>query len=88
MRSAVFLPTPGIAVSRATSCSRIALTSSAGLDARQDRQRQLRADAADRDQPLEQLLLERRREPVERDRVLAHVRVDPQRDGAPGSPSP
>ena len=50
------------------------------LDARQDRQRQLRADAADADQPLEQLLLEQRREPVEQQRVLAHVRVNAQRD--------
>ena len=80
MRSAVFLPTPGIAVSRATSPRSIARDQLARLDARQHRQRQLRADAADADQPLEQLLLERRREPVERERVLAHVGVDAQRD--------
>ena len=87
MRSAVFLPTPGIAVSRATSCATDRPDQLRRLDARQHRQRQLRADAADRDQPLEQILLERRREPEERDDVLAHVRVDPQRDRAPGSPS-
>ena len=67
MRSAVFLPTPGmrgqprdvLAAHRADQLRR--------LDARQHRERQLRSDAADRDQPLEQILLERRREPVERD---------------------
>src|SRR5436190_24173930 len=51
----------------------------AGIDAGQDRERQLRADAADRDQALEQILLERGRESVERDDVLAHVGVDAQR---------
>ena len=58
MRSDVFLPTPGIAVSRAESPRSIARTSSVRLDARQHRQRQLRADAADADQALEQFLLE------------------------------
>ena len=50
------------------------------LDPRQHRQRDLRTDAADADQPLEQLLLEQRREAVQRQRVLAHVGMDPQRD--------
>ena len=43
-------------------------------------QRELRSDAADPDQPLEQILLERGRKPVERQRVLADVRVNAQRD--------
>ena len=80
MRSAVFLPTPGIAVSRATSL-------------RRDRPHQLRgsmpestASASFGPMPLTAIsrsnrsLLERRREPEERERVLAHVRVDAQRD--------
>src|SRR5439155_7534087 len=54
------------------------------LDARQHGERDLRADAADADQPLEQLLLEQRRETVESERVLAHVRMDPQRDVGAG----
>ena len=58
------------------------------LDARQHRERQLRADAADADQPLEQIQLERRREAVQRERVLTHVRVDAQRHSLPASPSP
>ena len=45
-------------------------------------ERQLRPDAADADEPLEQILLERRREAVERELILAHVRVDAQRDVA------
>ena len=50
------------------------------LDAREHRQRQLRADAVDRDQPLEQLVLERGREAEQRDLILADVGVDAQRD--------
>ena len=61
IRSAVFLPTPGMAVSRATSPACTARTRSADVDAREHRQRELRPDAADADQPLEDLLLERRR---------------------------
>ena len=80
MRSDVFLPTPGIAVSRATSPRSIARNQLARLDAGQHRQRDLRADAADADQPLEQIELERRGKAVERERVLAHVRVHAQRD--------
>ena len=79
MRSDVFLPTPGIAVSRATSPRSIARIELLRLDARQHRERHLRADAADADQPLEQLLLEQRGEAVQQQRVLAHVRVDAQR---------
>ena len=51
----------------------------AGFDPRQHGDGQLRADAADADQPLEQLLLERRREAEELQRVFAHVGVDVQR---------
>src|SRR5206468_111667 len=50
------------------------------LDAGEHRQRDFRTDPADPDQPLEQLLLEQRREAVEQERILAHVRVDAQRD--------
>ena len=55
MRSDVFLPTPGIAVSRATSPRSIAPHQIGRLDAGQHRQRELRTDAADADQPLEQI---------------------------------
>jgi len=50
------------------------------LDAGQHRQRQLGADAADRNQPLEQILLETGRKTEEQQRVLAHVGVNAQRD--------
>ena len=40
------------------------------------RERDLRADAADANQPLEQLLLEQRCEAVQQQRVFADVRVD------------
>ncbi len=50
------------------------------LDARQHGYRQLRPDAADRDQPLEELLFQRREEPVQLQRFFAHVRVDAQGD--------
>ena len=66
MRSEVFLPTPGIAVSRATIAALDRADELARLDAREHRQRELRADAADADQPLEQLLLEPRREAEQR----------------------
>ena len=52
----------------------------ARLDARQHRDRQLRPDAADRDQPLEDLLFERGQESVQLQRVFADVRMDAQRD--------
>ena len=54
------------------------------LDAREHRERQLRADAADADQPLEQLLLEQRREAEQRECVFADVSVDAERDVAAG----
>src|SRR6185503_9563172 len=50
------------------------------LDAGQHRDRELRPDARDRDQPLEERLLDGRQEAEERERVLAHVRVGEQRD--------
>ena len=49
---------------------------------------ELRTDAADRDQPLEEILLERRAEAVERNQILAHVGVDPQHDRRPRLPEP
>ncbi len=80
MRSDVFLPTPGIAVSRATSPRSMARTSSGGSMPGEHRQRELRPDAADPNQPLEQILLEDGRKAVQRQRVLADVRVNAQRD--------
>ncbi len=50
------------------------------LDPREHRERELRPDPADANQALEQLLLQQRGEPVQRDRIFAHVRVNPQRD--------
>src|ERR1051325_10846194 len=47
------------------------------------RQRHFRPDAPDRDQALEDLLLEQRRETVQDQRVFANVRVNPQRRLAP-----
>ena len=48
IRSAVFLPTPGILVSRATSLPAHRAHQLRGLDAREHRQRELRPDAVDR----------------------------------------
>ena len=84
MRSAVLRPTPGIRVSRAASPCCTARTKSAGSMPGEHRQRQLRTDAVDADQALEELMLERGREAEERDLVLAHVRVNAQRDFAAG----
>ncbi len=70
IRSAVFFPTPGMAVSRAD-VARLDRAHQVGdVDAREHGERELRPDAADADQPLEDLQLERRREPVERERCL------------------
>ena len=76
IRSAVFLPTPGIRTSRCTSPLRIALIRSSRRESGKDGDRQLRADAADRDELLEQNLLVGRGESEEGNRILAHVRVD------------
>ena len=54
------------------------------FEAGQHRERELRSNAPDADQPFEQLLLEPRRETIKRDRVFAHVRVDAQRELAAG----
>src|SRR5213593_3337680 len=48
--------------------------------AREYRDRDLRPDAADRDQLQEEILLALRSETVQDQRVLAHVRVDPERN--------
>ena len=80
MRSAVFLPTPGMRVRRATSCVRIARTSSPGSIP--DRT----ASASFGPMPLIEISRSNRScssargEAVERDHVLAHVRVHAQRD--------
>src|SRR5262245_35629019 len=50
------------------------------VDSRQYSDRKLRTDATDSNEPLEQLLLERREEPVQLQRVLADMCVDAQRD--------
>ena len=50
------------------------------FDTGQDRQGELRSDAADSNQPLEQVLFEHGRETVERQRILPHVCVDAQND--------
>src|SRR5262249_27206453 len=51
------------------------------LDAREYREREPGANPVDRDQPLEEILLDLRRETVEREHVLAYVGVHTQRDG-------
>ena len=71
---------PGMPVSRATFAGSTADDQIVRLDAGQHRQRELRTDAADADQPLEHLQLEQRRESVQHQRIFAHVRVNAQRD--------
>ena len=83
MRSAVFLPMPGIAGEPRDVGALHRGHELARLDAREHRDRQLRTDAADGDQPLEELLLELGEKSVELQRVLAHVRVHAQRDLRP-----
>src|SRR4029453_19462093 len=58
------------------------------LDPRQDRQPEFGTDTADRNQPLEQVLLERRAEPEQRKLILTHVRVNPERHRPPPPPPP
>ena len=77
MRSDVFFPTPGIAVSRARSPRSIAPMSST-VRCRSGPQGRPSAQSADANPALEQIELERRRKAEERDGVLAHVRVDAQ----------
>ena len=80
MRSAVLRPTPGIRVSRTTSPVLHGADEIDRLDARKDRQRQLGADAVHGDQPLEQLVLERRGKAEERNLILTDVGVDAKGD--------
>ena len=87
MRSAVFRPMPGMLVEPRDVLRAHRAHELLGLDARERRERDLRPDAAHADQPLEQLLLQRGREPVQRELVLPDVRVDAQRHLAPGSGS-
>ena len=65
---------PGIAWKRAVSSSTIARRSSAGVEPETIGERDLRPDAGDGEQLLEELALGRLGEPVELERVLAHVR--------------
>ena len=78
MRSAVFLPTPGTATRRRTSCRRSASTSSVGRDSREHRQGHAGADAGHAEEEEEERALPLRQEAVEREGVLADVRVDPE----------
>ena len=64
-RCAVLSPIPGIAWNRFTSSRAIALRSSAGVEPLDDRERDLRADAGDAEQQLEELALLGGREAVE-----------------------
>ena len=66
---------PGIASNRAVSSRAIARRSSAGVEPGDDRERDLRADARDRQQLLEELSLGRVGEAVELKGVLADVKV-------------
>ena len=75
MRSAVFLPIPGIAWKRAESLSAIARWSSSGERARHDGERHLGPDAADAEELYEERALGCVGEAVELQSVLAHVEV-------------
>ena len=74
-RSAVFFPTPGMRVRRATSLVAQRGHELGGLDAGEDVDRELGAHPRDRDEPLEELLLAAGQEAEEGERVLAHVGV-------------
>ena len=80
IRSAVFLPMPGMVWKRAVSSRAIARRSSSRRRAGDDRERNLRPDTVDGEQLLEQLSLGAVGEPVELHRVLAHVQVRLDRD--------
>ena len=75
MRSAVFLPMPGIAWKRAVSLERDRALELGRRRARHDRERDLRPDPADPEELHEELALGRVGEPVELQRVLADVQV-------------
>ena len=88
MRSAVFLPIPGIAWKRAWSPSAIALPELRGRRAGDHRERDLRADAAHGQEVHEELTLLGVGEPVQLEGVLAHVEVRLDRHlGAGGGPA-
>ena len=80
MRSAVFLPDAGNARQPRNIVAANGSHHFVGGHATQDRDRQLGADAAHRDQFLEQQFLRGTQKSVERDQVFAHMRVDVQRD--------
>ena len=79
-RCATFLPTPGTTVSASASPATTAATERGRGERRQERQRDLRADAGHAGEQIEQLALVGRGEPVQGHRVLAddHPRVDPR----------
>ena len=73
-RSAVFFPTPGMAMKRAVSPRTIDAPKLGRRRAGDDQQRDLRPHAGDRQQLLEELALGGLGEAVELEHVLAHVR--------------
>ena len=79
MRSATFGPTPGARATIALSRIAIAVASSAGLQRREHRERDLGADALHGLQQAEPLALEVADEAEQPDLVLAHMRLDRER---------
>lgn len=78
MRSAVFFPMPGTRTSDATSEAADDPHQIQRLNARQHRDGQLRSDATHADQLFEQRPFHDAAEPEQLDRILAHMRVNPQ----------
>ena len=78
MRSAVFLPTPGMRTSRSTSPRRMASSRSCAASPESTVMASFGPMPRNRDQLLEQRLFVLRKEAVERQRILADVRVDAQ----------
>ena len=83
-RSAIFLPTPGMPFSAARSCRATARASSAAGSAPRTATAIFGPDVRDAEERPERRALGLVREAEERQRVLAHVRVHPERD-APAS---
>ena len=84
MRSAVFLPTPGMRTRRVDFAADDGPDQVGRGDAGEHLHGQGGADAADRDQLLKQRLFLRGEKTVERKRVFANVRVNAQADLGPG----
>ena len=84
MRSATFGPTPGARVIVALSRVAMAVARSAGLQRREDGERDLGADALHRLQQPEPLALDVGEEAEEADLVLAHMGLDRKLDRLAG----